>query len=206
MGEAPAPRWSATSARSQGAPRRLGPGAHARVDGMTSSPQPTQQPVLVIMGVSGVGKSTVAALLAERLGWDFAEGDEMHPRANVAKMAAGHPLDDSDRWPWLATVASWIDDHTSAGRPGVVTCSALKRSYRDVLRGPHVVFVHLAGPTALIGSRIAGRQGHFMPPALLDSQLATLEPLGDDEAHIVVDAGNDVALEVEQIIQRLSLR
>ena len=99
------------------------------------------EPVLVIMGVSGGGKSTVAGLLAGRLGWDLAEGDDMHPAANIAKMAAGHPLDDADRWPWLARVAEWIHVRTAADLPGIVTCSALKRSYRDVLRAPSVVFV-----------------------------------------------------------------
>lgn len=164
-----------------------------------------QQPVLVVMGVSGVGKSTVAELLASRLGWDFAEGDVMHPTANVEKMAGGHPLVDADRWPWLEIVASWIREHTESGRPGIITCSALKRSYRDVLRGSDVVFVHLAGPTELIGERITARQGHFMPPGLLDSQMATLEPLGADERHIVVDAGRAPETEVAEIVERLSL-
>jgi gluconokinase len=97
-------------------------------------------PALVIMGVSGGGKSTVAGLPAGQLGWDLAEGDGMHPAANIAKMAAGHPLDDADRWPWLARVAEWIHVRTAAGRPGIVTCSALKGSFRDVLRGPKVVW------------------------------------------------------------------
>jgi gluconokinase len=170
---------------------------------MTSAPQ--QLPVLVVMGVSGVGKSTIAALLSRRLGWDFAEGDTMHPTANVEKMAAGIPLDDDDRWPWLEVVASWIRLHTEAGRPGIITCSALKRSYRDVLRGPDVVFVHLAGPADLIGERIEARTDHFMPPALLRSQAATLEPLDSDEQHIVIDAGHSPAVEVDQIISELGL-
>lgn len=162
-------------------------------------------PVLVVMGVSGVGKSTIAALLSERLGWDFAEGDTMHPTANVEKMAAGHPLDDSDRWPWLEIVASWIRQHEEAGEPGIITCSALKRSYRDVLRGPGVVFVHLAGPTDLIGDRLSKRVDHFMPPGLLDSQVATLEPLGADETHVVVDAGRAPETEVDEILSELDL-
>lgn len=169
---------------------------------MNASPQ---QPVLVVMGVSGVGKSTVAALLSKRLGWDFAEGDTMHPTANVEKMASGLPLDDSDRWPWLDIVADWIRVHTDAGQPGIITCSALKRVYRDVLRGPDVVFVHLAGPTELIGERIEARTDHFMPPALLRSQVATLEPLGSDERHLVIDAGRTPEAEVEQIIDALGL-
>ncbi|BDZ48948.1 hypothetical protein GCM10025867_11890 [Frondihabitans sucicola] len=102
-------------------------------------------------------------------------------------------------------MASWIREHTESGRPGIITCSALKRSYRDILRGPDVVFVHLAGPMELIGTRIAHRQGHFMPPALLDSQLATLEPLGDDERHLVIDAGRAPEAETAEIIARLGL-
>lgn len=163
------------------------------------------QPVLVIMGVSGSGKSTIAEALAAQLGWDFAEGDALHPESNVEKMAAGIPLDDADRWPWLEKVASWIRAHTDAGRPGIITCSALKRVYRDVLRGPDVVFVHLRGDAELIGERITHRTGHFMPSTLLASQLATLEPLGDDERHIVVDAGRGPDLEVAYIVDRLEL-
>lgn len=146
----------------------------------------TNAPVLVIMGVSGCGKSTVAGLLAGRLGWDLAEGDDMHPAASIAKMAAGQPLTDDDRWPWLARVADWIREHTSARRPGVVTCSALKRRYRDVLRDDPVIFVYLAGSRELIARRLATRHGHFMPSALLDSQFAALEPPGPDEHAITV--------------------
>ena len=137
--------------------------------------------VLVVMGVSGSGKSTLAATVAERLGWEFAEGDDMHPAANVAKMQAGTPLTDDDRWPWLDVVATWIRAHLDAGTPGVVTCSALKRSYRDVLRAPGVVFVHVAGDPALVEQRMSARAGHFMPTSLLASQLATLEPPQPDE-------------------------
>lgn len=148
---------------------------------------PTNAPVLVIMGVAGCGKSTVAGLLAGRLGWDLAEGDDMHSAANIAKMAAGHPLTDDDRWPWLARVAAWIREHTTAHRPGIVTCSALRRSYRDVLRGERVVFVYLAASRGLIARRLAARHGHFMPSSLLDSQFAALEPPGPDEHAITVD-------------------
>ncbi len=165
----------------------------------------SQQPVLVIMGVSGSGKTTVAALLAGQLGWDLSEGDDMHPEANVEKMRAGHPLTDDDRWPWLETVASWIAEHTMAGVPGIITCSALKRIYRDVLRGNHVVFVHLVGSRDQIGRRMAARQGHYMPAALLDSQIATLEPPGPDENVLVVDVGRKPALEAAEIIARLGL-
>lgn len=165
-----------------------------------------QQPVLVIMGVSGSGKSTVAGLLAGRLGWEFAEGDDMHPDQNVEKMREGRPLTDEDRWPWLETVSSWIAQHTMAGEPGVITCSALKRSYRDAVRGNHVVFIHLVGSKAEIAVRMTARQDHFMPTGLLDSQFATLEPPGPDENVLVVDAGRKPAVEVAEIIARLGLR
>jgi carbohydrate kinase (thermoresistant glucokinase family) len=157
------------------------------------------------MGVSGSGKSTVASLVAGRLGWDLEEGDDLHPPANVAKMAAGHPLDDADRWPWLKLVAEWIRKHTDAGRPGVVSCSALKRAYRDVLRCEHVIFVHLAGTREQIMRRMTARHGHFMPAALLDSQLATLEPPDEDEQAITVSVGGTAAAEAEEIIRRLGL-
>jgi carbohydrate kinase (thermoresistant glucokinase family) len=161
--------------------------------------------VLVIMGVSGSGKSTAAGILARTLGWDLAEGDDMHPAANIAKMAAGVPLNDSDRWPWLARIAEWIGVHTAGGRPGIVTCSALKRSYRDVLRGPQVIFVHLAGSRDLIGRRMAERHGHFMPVALLDSQFATLEPPGPDERAVTVGITGSPEEVATEILERLNL-
>jgi gluconokinase/shikimate kinase len=180
------------------------------MNAMTSPTTPptapaAQQPVLVLMGVSGSGKSTVAGLLAGRLGWDLAEGDDMHPPANVAKMAAGQPLDDQDRWPWLAVVAEWIRAHTCAARPGVVTCSALKRSYRDVLRGEHVVFVYLAGSANQIGHRLTARHGHFMPATLLDSQFDTLQPPEQDENAITVGVGATPDALADEIIRRLQL-
>ena len=132
-------------------------------------------PVVVVRGVSGSGKSTVAGILAARLGWDLAEGDDLHPAGNVAKMRAGRPLTDDDRWPWLAEVAAWITDHAATGTPGIITCSALRRSYRDRLRGDNVFFVQLSGSRDRIAHRLAGRSDHFMPPALLASQMATLE-------------------------------
>jgi gluconokinase len=162
--------------------------------------------VLVVMGVSGSGKSTVAELVADELGWDFAEGDAMHPPANVAKMHAGIPLDDEDRWPWLEVVASWIREHLAEGRHGIVTCSALKRSYRDVLRAPGVVFVHIAGSGALLEDRMTARTGHFMPASLLQSQLATLEPPQPDEAHITVRADRTPEEERDEVVDRLGLR
>jgi gluconokinase len=143
--------------------------------------------VVVVMGVAGTGKTTVGPLLAARLGVPYAEGDDFHPPANIARMSAGTPLGDDDRWPWLDAIGAWAAERTGLG--GVVSCSALKRSYRDRLRAaaPAVVFVHLAGDRPLIEERMAHRRGHFMPTALLDSQFATLQPLGADEAGVVVD-------------------
>ena len=164
-----------------------------------------QQPVLVIMGVSGSGKSTVAAILAGQLGWDLEEGDDLHPAANVAKMHAGTPLTDEDRWPWLDLVADWITEHTRAGLPGIITCSALKRIYRDRLRGDNVVFVHLAGNKDTIARRLNARMDHYMPSTLLDSQINTLEPPGPDENTLVVDLGRRPAEEAAEIIARLGL-
>lgn len=173
---------------------------------MTGSSSPTVEPVvLVVMGVSGSGKSTIAGLLAGRLGWDLEEGDDLHPPANVAKMAAGHPLTDEDRKPWLVEVAAWIREHTDAGRPGLITCSALRRAYRDLLRGEHVVFVYLAGTHEEIAHRLAKRHGHFMPAALLDSQFATLEEPGPDERAITVDISAGASAEAERIITTLGL-
>ncbi|MEV3911987.1 MULTISPECIES: gluconokinase [Streptomyces] len=143
--------------------------------------------VVVVMGVAGTGKTTIGPLLATRLGVPYAEGDDFHPPANIAKMSAGTPLTDEDRLPWLDAIGSWA--HGRAALGGVVSCSALKRSYRDRLRAeaPGVVFVHLAGDRSLIEDRMSHRQGHFMPTALLDSQFATLQPLQADEAGVVVD-------------------
>lgn len=150
---------------------------------------------LVVMGVAGSGKTTLAELLERRLGRVYAEADEFHPQANIDKMAAGTPLDDEDRWPWLAAIRDWLTEQTRAGRGAVVTCSALKHSYRDLLREAEgrVRFVHLTADPALIGERMAHRSGHFMPPALLPSQLATLEPLREDEdgVTVVVDVAPD---------------
>ncbi|MFT4305356.1 MAG: gluconokinase [Microbacterium sp.] len=165
----------------------------------------THPAVLVFMGVSSTGKSTVAAMLAGRLGWPFQEGDDLHPAANVAKMAAGHALDDADRAPWLDTVAAWIDERIDRGEPGIVTCSALKRRYRDVLRRDEVTFVHFTGDRALILDRMMRRQGHFMPPALLDSQFGTLEPPAPDERSIAVDVARTPAQQADEIVRRLGL-
>ena len=149
-------------------------------------------PLLTVMGVSGSGKTTVGAALAQRLRVPYADADDFHPPENVAKMSAGIPLDDADRAPWLETIAAWLADHVASG--GVTSCSALRRRYRDVLRAgaPDQVFVHCAGDRELIARRVAGRPGHFMPVALLDSQFATLEPLADDENGLVLDISRSV--------------
>jgi gluconokinase len=164
-----------------------------------------QPPVLVLMGVSGCGKSTVAGRLAGRLGWDFEEGDDLHPAANVDRMASGHQLDDEDRWPWLAKVAEWIGGQTDAERPGIITCSALKKSYRDALRSECVVFVYLAGTREQIARRLAARHGHYMPASLLDSQFAALEPPTPDENSITVEVGSSPSVETDAIMSRLGL-
>jgi beta-N-acetylhexosaminidase len=139
------------------------------------------------MGASGCGKTTIGDLVARELGVPFLDGDSLHPVENVAKMAAGTPLTDEDRWPWLVTVGREL---AAAGNGGLVlACSALRRSYRDAIReqAPDTVFLHLHGSKEVLSSRLEGRSGHFMPAALLDSQLATLEPLDTDEPGIVVD-------------------
>lgn len=168
-------------------------------------PRRVPHPVLVVMGAAGSGKSTVAALLADRLGWDLAEGDDLHPPANVAKMAAGHPLDDDDRRPWLVRVSAWLTAHTSAGVPGVISCSALKRSYRDVLRREHVVFVHLDGTREHLAQRLAGRRGHYMSASMLDSQLADLEPPGPDEQALIVGIDGTPEEVATDVLTRLGL-
>jgi gluconokinase len=143
---------------------------------------------IIVMGVSGSGKSTIGALLAEALGWPFADADGFHPAANVAKMAAGTPLTDEDRWPWLDAIAAHIGASRTAGQPVVVACSALRRAYRERLRAGHIdlIFLHLAGAPAVIAERQAARQGHFMPPSLMASQFATLEdPAAEADAVMV---------------------
>lgn len=156
---------------------------------------------VVVMGVSGSGKSTVGAALARRMRVPFLDADTLHPAANVAKMAAGHPLDDDDRYPWLDTVGEWLAAHRDGG---VASCSALKKTYRDRLRAhcPGVEFVHLSGSAELIAGRLTARTDHFMPAALLRSQLDTLEALGPDEAGTTVDAGRGVDAIVDAVLQR----
>jgi gluconokinase len=157
------------------------------------------------MGVSGSGKSTIAAMLAYRLNWIFEEGDWFHPPSNIEKMHHGVPLTDEDRWPWLEGIAAWIDATRRAGNHGTVACSALKRAYRDILVGerPDVRIVYLKGERDLIARRLAARNGHFMPPALLDSQFATLEEPQPDEHPIVVSIGAHPREVVEQIVKKL---
>jgi carbohydrate kinase (thermoresistant glucokinase family) len=161
--------------------------------------------VLVLMGVSGCGKSTIAALLAGRLGWPFAEGDDMHPAENVAKMHAGHALTDEDRWPWLHRIGVWIDEQIAAGCSAIVTCSALKRSYRDLLRRDEVTFVYLHGEYDQIARRLAARHGHFMPSTLLDSQFADLEEPTADEQAVRVDIGGSPVELADEIVNILGL-
>jgi gluconokinase len=161
--------------------------------------------VLVIMGVSGSGKSTIAEQLAKRLGWMFQEGDSLHPAANVAKMRAGKPLNDEDRAPWLAIIAQWIDSRLAAGEHGVVTCSALKRAYRNIIiddrLGVQLIYLHGDRPT--LEQHINTRHHEFMPPTLLDSQLATLEEPGADEHVIEVDVAGTVEHTVAELLRRL---
>lgn len=176
--------------------------ACGRVGGVSESAEPKPH-VLVVMGVSGSGKSTIAKALVDELGWDFQEGDELHPKANVEKMAAGHPLTDDDRWPWLERVKRWIDEHLDEGRSGIVTCSALKRAYRDVLRRDGVVFVLLDGSHEVLAERLAHRKNHYMPASLLDSQLADLERPDDDEVSITVDLGGSPEAKAGHIVGEL---
>jgi len=161
--------------------------------------------IVVVMGVSGSGKTTIAEGLARREGWMLLEGDQFHSPANIAKMAAGEPLTDDDRWPWLRAIAARGDELSAAGTSAVVACSALKRAYRDILLGgrPGVVLLYLRGSKALIAERMAGRKGHFMPAALLDSQFATLEEPGADERPVVVDIGGPPDRVVEQAARQL---
>ncbi len=161
---------------------------------------------VVVMGVSGCGKTTVARLLQQRLGWPMVEGDDFHPAANVAKMAAGTPLTDEDRWPWLRTIRDWLTEQHEAGRSSITSCSALRRAYRDVLReaGP-VSFVLLHGEVALLEERMAARRGHFMPSGLLRSQLGTLERLADDEHGVVLDLRHTPQELADQAVTALRL-
>ena len=165
---------------------------------MTEAP-PGRPPVLVVMGVSGSGKSTVGAAVAQRLRVPFADADDFHPPANIAKMTAGQALDDDDRRPWLEAIGEWLAAHPDGA---VISCSALKRSYRDQLRhhAPEVAFLHLQGERDVIARRQASRPGHFMPASLLTSQFATLEPLQPDERGVVIDVDQSVDAIVQQYV------
>ena len=160
------------------------------------------------MGVSGVGKSTIAKGLSTLMRWQFAEGDAFHPEANLAKMSSGQPLTDEDRWPWLRTLGDWMSQEIAAGRSGIVTCSALRRAYRDLLREgrPEVVFCHLAAEEDLVANRIDARQDHFMPPSLLHSQYDTLEPLEPDEPGVEVSVAGSAAEVLARAVAALQLQ
>lgn len=169
---------------------------------MTDDPP---EPVhLVVMGVSGTGKTTIARELEARLGWPFAEGDDFHPKANRDKMAAGHPLTDEDRLPWLKELAAWAGERHAAGESTLMACSALRRGYRDVLRdgAPGTRFVHLTGDKHELLGRMQSRE-HFFPPELLESQLDALEPLADDEAGLALDVMRPVDELVDEVLATL---
>jgi gluconokinase len=172
---------------------------------MDSAPSIPATTSIVVMGVSGSGKTSAAQELTRQLGWEYFEGDDLHPAANVAKMAAGTPLDDDDRWPWLREIAEVIGAHEASGTSLVLTCSALRRSYRDLLRDGHpsVWFAHVDVDRDVLAQRLAARQGHFMPPSLLDSQLATLEPLGDDEPGAVIDGDGPLTETIAELLSDL---
>jgi len=161
--------------------------------------------IIVVMGVSGSGKTTVGAMLAGRLHWVYAEADDFHPLANIEKMAAGHPLTDEDRKPWLAAIGAWIDKQIEAGQPGVVTCSALKRAYRDELRAgrPEVRLVYLHGDRDLIAARLASRHGHFFHADMLDTQFRDLEEPTPEEQVLVVPISGTPAEIVAEILADL---
>ncbi|WP_433521306.1 gluconokinase [Nocardia pseudovaccinii] len=178
---------------------------------MTSTP--TLHPhIVIVMGVSGSGKYTIAGILATSLGWDLLEGDDLHPPANIAKMTSGQALTDADRLPWLQAIAHWMSDHIHDGRSAIVTCSALKRSYRDVLRHTMtshpealLTFIHLSGNREQLQCRLTARMDHFMPPGLLDSQLDALEaPVAEDDV-VALEIGpplNEVATAALTLLSR----
>lgn len=161
---------------------------------------------LVFMGVSGSGKSTAARAVQQELGWEYAEGDDFHPPANVAKMREGTPLTDADRWGWLESLAEWTAERDAKGEPTIIACSALRRAYRDVLRrgGEGTFFVHSTGDKHMILERMNARE-HFMPPSLLESQLDILEPLEPDEQGMDVDPALAVDLIVAKVLDRIGL-
>ncbi len=163
--------------------------------------------IIVMMGVSASGKTSVGEALAERLGWIFMEGDELHPQANIDKMRSGHPLDDADRAPWLDRVARWMSDRLAAGENGIISCSALKHVYRDRLRraDPGLVFVLLDPDPETLRQRVQSRTHHFMPASLLDGQLATLDRPGPDEQALILPATGGIDAAVERIVDWLDV-
>jgi gluconokinase len=174
---------------------------------MPAAKSPDDIAVLVVMGVSGSGKSTIAGMLAHRLQWIYEDGDWLHPKSNIEKMHHGEPLTDKDRWPWLHAIADWIDGIRASGQHGIVACSALKRAYRDILVGDrrNVRIVYLKGDRDLIAQRIAARADHFMPPQLLDSQFDALEEPRADEHPIVVSIAPHPREIVEAIVEKLGV-
>ena len=175
---------------------------------MPSPDRKTSPPtILVIMGVSGSGKTTIATRLAEKLDWKYRDGDEFHPAANVEKMKNGVPLTDEDRWPWLEAIAAFIDEELKRGEKTIVTCSALKRGYRDILMDARkgVRLVYLKGDEALLAERLKKRHGHFMPSSLLQSQFDALEEPGSDENPLVVSVEGTPDEIVDEIILRLEI-
>lgn len=204
-GVPPPPGRSAQPARTPGRETLIGVGPAAIVQPAGRGTAPV---TIVLMGVAGSGKSTVLQRVRERWGWPAAEGDEFHTAANVDKMSAGRPLLDRDRWPWLRALAAWIGEREAAGENGVLTCSALRRAYRDCLRDGHasVRFVHLVASANTLQARVEQRVGHYMPASLLGSQLETLEPLEADEPGMVVSSERSPDLIVDDIEAWLSGR
>lgn len=162
--------------------------------------------VLLLMGVSGSGKTTIALELKRVLGWPYIDGDDLHPAANVEKMRSGHPLDDQDRLPWLQAIARWIDDRLAAGEPGIITCSDLKRAYRTITVGDRagVTLVYLRGDEHLIADRISQRKHQYMPASLLRSQFETLEEPGEDEHAVVVPVLGSVVETVTELLRKVA--
>jgi gluconokinase/shikimate kinase len=160
------------------------------------------------MGVTGSGKTTVGAMLAERLSWPFQEGDLLHPQSSIDKMASGHPLTDEDRGPWLEKIARWVEQRLDSCENGVITCSALKLAYRDRInrRGSGIVFVFLSVSKQIVRTRLTARHDHFMPPSLLDSQFADLEEPTLGEPAIRVDATSEPAVIADYVVRRLALK
>jgi gluconokinase len=172
---------------------------------MDEDPAEERPSIILVTGVSGSGKTTVGEELADRLDWDYAEADDFHPKANIDKMRAGVPLTDADRMPWLRAIADWIDGRLAGGRPAVVSTSALKRRYRDMLRRPGVRAVFLDGDHDVIARRMAARKGHFFPAGLLESQFRELEPPEPDENALSVRIDGTPEQTVQQIVDRLDL-